>query len=223
MEKICTRKKWVYGILFLIIIIGTICYFTNGFVLDMKYSKKDQIVLSNNTGFDFAKISEISNEVLSGKKTEISEVDIFKNAVAISASEITEEEKEQIIDKVNQEYGLEISKDNIKIQNIEKVSIKDIVAPYILPIVITFALNLLYFLIRYKKLGLKKVLITGIILPIFVELDFLSIVVITKIPFGDLTIALALAIYAIMLMICASIFEKEVEEFKENETEKNRN
>ena len=223
MEKICTRKKWVYGILFLIIIIGTICYFTNGFVLDMKYSKKDQIVLSNNTGFDFSKISEISNEVLSGKKTEISEVDIFKNAVAISASEITEEEKEQIIDKVNQEYGLEISKDNIKIQNIEKVSIKDIVAPYILPIVITFALNLLYFLIRYKKLGLKKVLITGIILPIFVELDFLSIVVITKIPFGDLTIALALAIYAIMLMICASIFEKEVEEFKENETEKNRN
>lgn len=214
MKNLSKKNKIIYAIAFLIIIAGCIVFFTKGFVFDMKYAKRDQIVLSNKTGFDTSKIKEISQDVLSGKEIEVREVEYFKNIVAISSREITEEEKGKIIEKVNQEYGLDISTDNVKIQNIEQTRIKDMLKPYILPIIITFALSLLYFLIRYRKLGVKEIFKEGI-LPILVELEFFSIIAITRIPFGDITIAIALALYAVTLVVIASNFERKADEISE--------
>lgn len=220
MKNISKKNKLIYAIVFLIIIAGIIVYFTKGFNFEMKYAKRDQIILANKTGFDSNKIYEISKEVFSNKNFEIREVNIFNNAVAISAPEIIEEEKGEIIEKINNEYGLEISTENIKIQNIEHIRINDIIKPYILPMVITFALSLLYFLIRYRKLGVKKILTKGIVLPIASELVFFGIIAITRIPFGDIITALALVIYVIILVILTSCFEKEYETIKENDNNK---
>lgn len=217
MKNLGTKNKLIYVIACLIIIAGAIVYFTKGFKFDMEYAKKDQIVLSNKTGFDVSKIQEISKEVLTGKEIQVREVEIFKNAVAISAEEITEEEKGKIIEKVNQEYSLEISADNVKIENIEHTRIKDMLRQYVLPIIITFAIILLYFLVRYRKIGVKKLLSEGIILPIVSELEFFSIVAIARIPFGNITIALAIGIYAVIFVVLASKFDKDIEELKEVE------
>ena len=42
----------------LIIIAGVFVYFTKGFNFDMEYAKKDQIVLTNKTGFEISKIED---------------------------------------------------------------------------------------------------------------------------------------------------------------------
>ena len=175
----------------------------------MEYAKKDQIILTNKTGFDISNIQEISKEVLEKKEFKVQEIEIFKTAVAISANEITEEEKTKIIEKVNEKYGLEIAQDDIKIQTIEQTRIKDILKPYILPSILTLAIILFYFIIRYRKIGIAKVLMIGILMPIISELLLYSIVLICRIPLGDITKALSIGIYACAVTIIATIFEKE--------------
>lgn len=216
MKNISKKNKILFAIGFLIIIAGCIVYFTKGFKFDMKYVKRDQFVLSNKTGFDISKIKQISKEILSNKEFDVSEVEIFKNMVKISSTEISEEEKGKIIEKVNQEYGLDISTDDIKIQNIEQTRIIDMIKPYILPIIITFALSLLYFLIRYRKLGVKEIIIKGLLL-VVVELEFFSLIAIARIPFGDIAIAIAVALYALTLVVITSKYERKLEDISDKE------
>lgn len=211
MKNICTKNKFTILIVCLIIIAGVFVYFTKGFNFDMEYAKKDQIVLINKTGFEISKIEEISKEVLENKKFKVQEVETFKNAVQISAKEITEEEKGKIIEKVNNEYNLEILPENITIKNVSQTRIKDIVRPYILPITISFVLILVYFLICFKKVGVKKVLLKGILFPIFTELTFYSIILACRIPFGSITTALALGIYVSIFTVIATNLKKENE------------
>ena len=211
MKNICTKNKFVMLIVCLIIIAGVFVYFTKGFNFDMEYAKKDQIVLTNKTGFEISKIEEISKEVLENKEFKVQEVETFKNAVQISAKEITEEEKGKIIEKVNNEYNLEISPENITIKNVSQTRIKDIVRPYILPITISFVLILVYFLICFKKVGVKRVLLKGILFPIFTELTFYSIILACRIPFGSITTALALGIYVSIFTVIATNLKKENE------------
>ena len=211
MKNICTKNKFVMLIVCLIIIAGVFVYFTKGFNFDMEYAKKDQIVLTNKTGFEISKIEEISKEVLENKEFKVQEVETFKNAVQISAKEITEEEKGKIIEKVNNEYNLEILPENITIKNVSQTRIKDIVRPYILPITISFVLILVYFLICFKKVGVKKVLLKGILFPIFTELTFYSIILTCRIPFGSIATALALGIYVSIFTVLAVNFKKENE------------
>ena len=211
MKNICTKNKFTILIVCLIIIAGVFVYFTKGFNFDLEYAKKDQIVLTNKTGFEISKIEEISKEVLGNKEFKVQEVETFKNAVQISAKEITEEEKGKIIEKVNNEYNLEILPENITIKNVSQTRIKDIVRPYILPITISFVLILVYFLISFKKVGVKKVLLKGFLFPIFTELTFYSIILACRIPFGSITTALALGIYVSIFTVIATNFKKENE------------
>lgn len=220
MKNISTKNKLIYAIACLIILVGAIVFFTKGFKFDMNYAKRNQIVLNNKTGFDIAKIKDISNKVLEGKEVYVREVEIFKNIVAISTTEMTEEEKTQIVDRVNQEYNLEISADDTKIQSIEQTRIKDIVKPYILPVIIAYALILLYFLFRYKKMGVRKILTEAIVLPIVLELEFFSIIAITRLPLGNITISLSIGIFAVTFIVLASRFNKEIEKIKDNEETK---
>lgn len=222
MKNMSTKNKILYAIICIIIIIGAIVCYAKGFKFEMQYAKRSQIILSNKTGFDISKIKEITKNELNGKEFLVSEVEIFGNAVSITTTDMTEEEKTKIIDKINQEYSLEISADNVEIKNIAHTRIRDILKPYILPGIITFAVVLLYFLIRYRKLGASKVLLNGILFPIAMELVFYSIVAIGQIPFGRVTLALSIGLYVVAITILAAKFEKlarkqqDIEVKKEN-------
>lgn len=220
MKNINAKNKYLYIILCLIVIAGAIVYFTKGFEFDMEYAKKDQIIVTNKTGIDISKINQISKEILQGKKVKVQEVGHFRTAVQISSDEITNEEKAKIVEKVNEEYSLDILADNVEIQNIEKTRIKDIIRPYILPIVVTFAIILFYFLIRYRKIGVKEILVTGILVPIIMELLYYSIIAICRIPFGDITTALAICVYAMSFVGIAKKFDRQIENIKIEETKK---
>lgn len=212
MKNIEAKNKYLCIILCLIILAGAIVYFTKGFKFDMEYVKKDQIILSNKTGFDISKINQIAKEILKEKDIKVQEVGYFKTAIQISSNEITDEEKTKIVEKVNEEYSLNISADSVEIQNIEKTKIKDIIRPYILPIIVTFAIILFYSLIRYRKIGAKKILVTGIFTPIIMELLYYSIIAISRIPFGDITTALAIGVYVISFVLVVKRFDTALEQ-----------
>lgn len=220
MKKTIFSKKTIYIIACILIIAGAVMYFVKGFEFDLEYAKKDQITLANKTGFEISKIKEIVKEKLNGKEFEVKEVEIFKNVVQISSKEITEEERDGIVEKVNEEYGLELSKDNVSIVNIEHTRIKDIIKPYILPGIMSFAIVLLYFIIRYRKLGVINILLKGIICPIIGETIYFSIILLTRVPFGTMAIAGAIALYVLLLSVVAYKFEQALKEIK-NKSEKN--
>ena len=203
------KFKVLYIIMALIIVIGAVVYKIKGFNKELHYSNRDQILVSSSKEFDLNKIEEISKEVLGDKNVKVQEYERFGNAVQIISTTISEEEKESIINKINEEYGVDISKDDIKIINVQNTRIKDIIKPYILPIIITWCIVLLYFIIVYNKLGLLKVLGNGIIIPLGTLGTFYGIIAITRIPFERLTSAIALGIYVVCILILSIYFQKE--------------
>lgn len=221
MKEQKNANKIVYIIIAIIIIIGGIVCEAKGFNIELLYSSRQEIILSNATELDVSKIEEIAKSVLENKKVKVQKVERFGNAVEIISNEITNEEKENIINKVNEEYNSNISKDDIDIIKIPNTRIRDILKPYILPGIVTLVVVLLYFIIVYNKIGLSKVLLKGIFVPIITELTYYSIIAITRIPFGRITSSVAIGLYVISIGALAVCFQKEKEKLPKNEKKEN--
>lgn len=205
------KKKIFLIIIAVIIVVGAVFYSLKKFNMEECYSAREQIVISNSTGIDEEKIKEIAKSVLNRNLT-VNKVERFGTTVQILVDTISEEEKEAIINKVNEEMGLSISNDDVKITKLTNTRVKDEVKPYILPIIATFAAVLLYFVIMYNKIGVKKVLVKGIAVPVVTELTYYALIAITRIPFGRVTNSIALGLYAISIVWVTICFQKEIVE-----------
>ena len=202
-------NKILYVVIAIIIIIGAIVCKIKGFNIELVYSSRQEILISSGLEFDLSKIEEISKSILTNRTVKVQEYERFGNAVEIISEEITEEEKEKIITKINEEYNVNISKDDIQIINVPNTKIRDILKPYIVPGIVTFVAVLIYFLILYNKIGVKKVLLKSILIPLIMELTYYSIIAITRIPFGRYINAIALGLYVFSILLLSSIFQKE--------------
>ena len=215
------KNKLLYIILIIVIIIGAIVYKVKGFNKELNYSNRQQFEISAASTFEVAKVEEIAKSVLTDKKVKILKVERFSNALEIVSTEISEEEKESIINKVNEEYNETISNEDTKIVSITSTRIIDIIKQYALPAIITFAAVLLYFVLIYNKLGIKNVLVKGIAFPILLELAYYAIIAITRIPLGRITNCIAVGIYVLVIGTLSIYFQKEKEKLiiKENKKE----
>ena len=199
MKEQKSTKKIIYLIIAIIIIIGAIVCKAKGFNVELIYSNRQQISISNSTELDTNKIEEISKSILAGRKVKVQELERFGNAVQIISESISDEEKQNLINKINEECGTDISNDDTKIVTVSNTRIRDILKPYILPSIITFVAVLLYFLIMYHKIGVSKVLLKGVFTPIITELVYYSLIAITRVEFGRITNAIAIGIYILAI------------------------
>lgn len=213
-------KKAIKYIILILIIIGAIVCKVKGFNIDMEYQTRQQIIIDNYTELNTKRIEEIAKEVLAGKKVKVQEVSYFGNSIEITSNEITEEEKQNIINKVNEEFTLDISNDSTKIYDIPNTRIRDILKPYITPATISFAVILLYFIIMYHKIGFKQVLLNSICVPVAAELVYYSLIAIFQIPFGKISNAIALGIYVLSIMYINNMFLEKKEQLPKETTKK---
>ena len=202
-------KKISYLVICIIIVIGAVVAGVKGFKFDMQYEARNKITLSNKTGIEISEIEQIAKEVFGDKRFKVQEVELFGNTVSIIANEITEDEKTKIVEKFNEKYGTDVSIDSVTITNIPHTRIRDIIKPYILPIAITFIIILVYFMIRYSKLGITKVCIETIAKTVLMELLAFSIIAIARIPFGTIVPPIILGVYTITVAIISSNFENK--------------
>lgn len=209
MSKLKSGNKIIYIIVAVLILIGGIVCFTKGFNIELTFMPRQEIVVSNNTELDVNKIEELAKSVLNGQKVKAQEVERFGNSVQIIATEISDEAKQEIINKVNEEYGTSISSEEVKTITIPGTRIRDILKPYIIPGLMTLAVVLIYFGFMYKKQGLVKVLLKGALVPIVTEITFYALVAITRVPFGRVTNAIAVALYIASVGALTLYFEKE--------------
>lgn len=210
-----SAKKIICFIIAVIIIAGIIICKTKGFNISLTYSARQQINLSSSNEIDEKKVAEISKSILTDRRVKVKKLERFGNAVQIIAETISEEEKQSLISKINEECGTNISNDDTKIVQVPNTRIRDVIKPYIIPSAITFLAVLLYFIIMYHKIGLIKILLNGILVPILAELLYYSLIAITRIQFGIVTNSIAVGIYVITIGILTIRFQKEKNENKE--------
>lgn len=224
MEKLKKNKNIIIGILIAIIIIAGIAVtLTIGLNFDLKYQETKQIQLNLGTEFNIDDIKQITNEVLPRQNVMIQKVEVFEDAVSIVSNNITDEQKQSIIEKINEKYETaEIEADTIEIETIPHTRGRDILKPYIAPFALATFIILVYMAFRYKKIGSIKTIFKTLGIIILMQLVLFSIIAIARIPVGRVTIPLALGVYLLTLIGITTNFEKELKTKVSEEEKKNK-
>ena len=212
MKSMNIKAKILSIILIIIIIAGIIVIGTKGFNFDLKYEKSQKVELYLEQEFEINDIKAITNEVMQGKQVMIQKVEVFEDTVSITAKEITDEEKTNLITKINEKYGTELSADTTETQNIPHTKARDILMPYVVPFAISTVIILAYMAVRYHKLGSIKIILKTIGINILTQATLISIIAITRIPFGRLTIPMILLVYLLTMIGLTTKFEKRLED-----------
>ncbi len=220
MKNMSIKSKILIIIMIIIIVAGIIVIGTKGFNFDLKYEKSQKIELYLEQEFEVNDIKDITNEVMPGKQVIIQKVEVFEDTISIIAKEITDEEKSNLITKINEKYGTELSADSVEIENIPHTRGRDIIMPYVVPFIIATVIILIYMAVRYHKLGSVKVIAKVIGVNILTQIILMSVIAITRIPFGRLTIPMVLVVYLLTMIGMTTKFEKQLENKKVEETKK---
>lgn len=219
-QKMTKKSKIVIGIIALVIIVGIIVTLTVGLNFDLRYQDSKRIELYLETDFNISDIKQITNEVMPREQVIIQKVEVYEDTVSITAKDITDEQKQSIIDKANEKYGTELSADSVEVESVPNTRGRDIIKPYITPFAIATLIILVYMAIRYRKLGVVKTLLKTIIILVVAQVTLLSVMAITRIPIGFITIPLVITVYLLTLVGLTSYFEKQVANRKEEDTGK---
>ena len=206
-------------IIMLIIIIGIIMVAIKGFNFDLKYKNTQSIELHLQTQFNISDIKNITNEVLGKQKVMIQKVEVYEESVLITSTSISDEQKNDIITKINEKYGLELKAEDTTIENVAHIRGRDIIKPYMVQFIIATIVTLVYMGIRYYKLNAIKSIARTLGTLMIAQIVLFSIIAITRIPIGRLTIPMVIIVYLTTLYIMASKLEQELKEKKIQETE----
>ena len=204
-----TSTKILIILIAIILIAGAIMIGVKGLAFDLKYQDNKKVEINISSEFKTSDIKEITNEVFGNQPVLIQAVEVYKDTVSITTTEITDEQKSDLVAKINEKYGKQISADEIKIEETSHIRGRDIIKPYIAPFLIATAIILVYMMIRYYKLNPFKVLIESVGIIILSELVLLGIMAITRMPIGRFTIPSVLLFYMIALFICTTKMEQK--------------
>lgn len=208
-------NKILILLMILIIIAGILMIIFKGFNFDLKYQDTKQIEFGLDQQFSISDIKAITDEVLNNEPVLIRKVEVYEDAVNITAREITDEQKANIITKVNEKYGTDLNADEIEIATVAHTKGKDIIMPYVVPFIIATIIILIYMMIKYYKLNSGKVLLKTIGIIILTQVLLFSIMAITRIPIGRLTIPLVLTVYMLTLVWYTTKLENQLKTKKQ--------
>lgn len=219
-------KKVVYIILACIIIIGTVITTTMGLKADLIYSKNAEIDIYIGKQVNKEEINDIVKEVFSEKKVIVQQIELFGDMVSITIPEKSDEEIktqiEQLNTKINEKYGTENKAEDIKVIHNSKIKLSSIIKPYIVPIAISALVILVYVIVRYRKLGILKTIVSYVLTVGAVEAVFLSIIAITRFPINRLVIPIGLLLYVTTITILGFLNENKLLKIIEAEKTKNK-
>ena len=196
------------AIMSLVILAGIVVVGIFGFNKELRYGQGQVINVYVEQMVDVTNIKKLVNECLAGKTNMVQTVEIYQDYVTIKAKEITEEQKNNIVNKLKENYEFSQTAEDTTIENVAATKYIDIYKKYIVPFAVSGVIVLAYIVIRYHKKGILKVFGRTIIIPVFGELFLLSIIAITRIPVGRYTPVLVIAMYIASIMMVIRENEK---------------
>lgn len=209
MKQLKEKNKKILAIIIisLIIIAGIIVTVILGFNKELKYSQTQSIDIYLEQGFDQSKIKDTANEVL-GKDNIVEVVEIYEDMVTIRAINISEEQKNDLVNKIKENYEFGQTAEETTIKNVPAARLIDMYKNYIIPFAISGIIVLVYMLIRYRKKGIGKVLIKTICIPVVAILLLLSLISITRIPVGRFIPIAVILVYLLSFLYVVKQIEK---------------
>ncbi len=207
--KLSSNKKIVLLGIILLILAGIIVVALKGMKVDLMLTKHKSMDIVIGKEFDINEVKNICNEVFKDKDVVLRKIENFGDAVSVNATTISDEEKQNLITKINEKFEISLVADDIEVKSNSNIRIRDMVRPYFAPVCVSFVMIYTYIGIRFNKLNALKVLlsITGIIL--LTEAVIASIVAISRIPVSPIIVNLMLVIAVAEIIIF--IYKKEEE------------
>ena len=187
------KSKIISIILIIIFIIAIVLTGIRGLNVDLNYSEGVSILFNLNQQFNTKDVESIAKEIWPDGQIIVQKVEVYDETALIKVSSVNDEQLTNLVNKINEKYGLELSQSDISVQYNSNVQIRDIVRPYIVPMLITTALIVLYYSIRFR--GVKEILDLLIKL-IFAEGILFSIYAITRLPIDVLTMPIGMLVFA---------------------------
>lgn len=212
-------KKSITLILIVTIIAGLIVIFTTGFNVNIATKASEQININIGEKFENKDIKQIAKEVL-GKEVEVLKAGDFADQAVISADQITQEQVIEIINKINEKYGKEVSTDGVKVINIPATRLSDLLMPCVASFILVTVLILIYFAIRYRKQDIKKVIGITLISLAILEILVLSIIALLRIPVGQNLVSISFITYCVGMFGVTTMFEKKAQQLRLEEEKK---
>ena len=213
MKNISIKTKIIAILVAIIIIVGTYIILTTGLNFELKYQETQRMQIYIGKEFEIEDIRQITNEVFGDQTVIIQKARELEDVLSITTKEITEEQKNNLTSKLNEKYGTEITEEQNETVQIPKARGRDLIKPYIIPTVII----LVCIAIKYNKLGALKTIITSILSVVIAQLTLLSLIAITRIPVGRLTIPMVLIVYILTFIGITNHFDKKLNKLLENE------
>lgn len=192
----------------LVILIGIVVVGIWGYNKELKFEKSQSIDIYVEQKVDESKIKNIVHEALGDANYTVQTVEIYKDMVTIRSEQITEEQKNNIVNKIKENYEFKQTAEETTINTVPATRIIDMYKRYILPFTISGILVLVYMVIRYYKKGILKVLARTVAIPVFGELFLLSVIAIARIPVGRFTPILVIGMYIAAILIVIKENEK---------------
>ena len=193
-------KIIVIAIEALVILAGIVIINIMGFNKELRFSQSERIDVYIENEADKAKVKSIVNEVLGNQNNMVQTVEIYQDMVTIRAKEITDDQKNDIVNKLKENYEFDQTAEDTEIKTVPATKIVDMYKKYIVPFVVSGVLVLIYMAIRYYKKGIWKVLARTICMPVLAELFLLAVIAIARIPLGRFTPVLVIGMYIASVM-----------------------
>lgn len=200
-------KIIISAIIALIILAGIVVVNIWRFNKELQYENGQSIEIYLEQKADIAKIKDIVNNEL-GTKNKVQTVEIYEDMVIIRAQSISEEQKNNIVNKIKENYQFEQTAERTNIKTEPETRIRDMYKKYVIPFIISGGMIVVYMGIRYYKKDIVKVIITTIAIPVVAELVLLSVIAITRIPVGRFTPVLVILTYIASIMHVINEIEK---------------
>ena len=213
------ETKILVALIAIILVVGTIMIFVKGLAFELKYQDNKKVEVNLGKEFEEKDIREITNEIFGEQLVIVQPIEVYKDAVSITVADITEEQKTELVNKLNEKYETEIKAESITIEEVAHVRGRDIIKPYIVPFAIVTGIIIVYLVVRYNKLNSFEVLTQSIGIIVLAQLVLLGIMAITRMPIGKFTIPSVLLVYMLSTYVCTTKFEEDLEK-KVNSSEK---
>lgn len=210
MININSNKKIVLLGLILLLLAGIIVVALKGMKVDLMLEQHKSIDLVIGKEVNLKEIKTICNEVFGSKKVVLRKIELFEDAVNINVVSITDEEKINLINKVNEKYNISLVAEEIAINTNSNIRIRDLIKPYVLPLGISMVIIYIYIAIRFKKLNIIKTLGIITVIIIISEAIIASVVAIARIPVTPTLLNLLVMIAIIEILIYINKREKDL-------------
>lgn len=213
------KKNIFLAIIGVVILAGIIMFCIKGLNYNLSYGKNTTISANIEKDVNINEVKQLVEEVV-GNEADVRTLNESNNYVLITVKEITDEQKSNLLAKINEKYSLELSQDDIKTTNNAQVKLCDMIKPYITPSIISIALIMIYFVIRYRKYGIGKIILETLGSIVISEALLFSIYAITRIPVNSLTMPMAVILFVIVIIVLMERFRKEEAKAKEKSKRK---